>query len=124
MSPKVVVLDESEPARDIVCAILRHGGFQATAAESADRAIQLVAESAPERVFLLLSATLAASLGDDLKRLVSGNPRPAVTLMCTDSSTCPLHPGLPCPDLGCIRKPLDVTTQRLVGRLTELAGRA
>ncbi len=124
MSVNVLVLDESEPARDTVCAILRRGGFNAAAAHSADDAMRLMAERAPERVVLLLSATLAASMGTDLKCLVSGNPRPAVILMCTNSSSCPLHPGLPCPDLGCIRKPLDVTTKGLISRVTELTARA
>ncbi len=117
---KIVVLDESATASEVLCAILRRGGFEVASAATADSAQDCIARFAPDPVLLLLSSTLAAAFGDEMKDLLSHRPRPVITLTCTSPATCPLHPGLPCPDLGCLRKPDDMIAGRLISRVREI----
>jgi hypothetical protein len=119
MPATVVILDESAPVRDIIGAMLRHGGFAVTATDSLVEARRYVAESVSP-VVLLLSSTLAAQIGNGVNALVNQHPGSAVALLCTRPVTCPMLPGLPCPELGCIHKPDDMIAARIIGRVRQI----
>jgi len=83
------------------------------AAATVAEGIELLS-GATEPSLVLLSATLVQPTVPDFEALLALRPRPVITLMCTYPVTCPLNPGVACPQIGCIRKPDDVVPQKLL----------
>ncbi len=120
---KAVVLEESATVRGIVLAILKHGGFDVQAAATPEEGLAFMRNDAGAPVLLLLSATLAQEAPDSFNLLLAREPRPCVVLLCGQLPECPVNPGLPCLDFGCIRKPEDITPSRLIRRIEEILSR-
>lgn len=104
----------------LLAGLLTHAGFEAGAATTAAEARSLMNESPPERVLLLVSSTWAASFGPSLNELLGHSPRPLLGLTCAQPATCPLFPGLPCPNLECLKKPRDFLYPDIVSRVNRL----
>jgi len=113
----IVILEESMQLAAMFAELLKHAGFRACGATSAPETRSAMRESAPERVLLLASSSLAARLGPSFRELRQHDPAPLLKLTCTQPEECPLHPGSPCPDMGCLKKPHDFTYPGVVARL-------
>jgi DNA-binding response OmpR family regulator len=104
----------------MIARLLGHAGFRVSAATTAAEVRSVMSDSAPERVLLLASSTMAAGLGSSFDALLRHDPRPLVALTCTLPEECPLHPGLGCPNMDCLRKPQDFGHPSLVARLNRI----
>jgi CheY-like chemotaxis protein len=121
MATQIVVLEESVELATMLAHLLEHAGFLASAATTGAEARSLMSESAPERVLLLVSSTLAASLGTSFNELLERDPIPLVALTCTQpDAACPLYPGSPCPNMDCLRKPQDFIAPVLISRVSRV----
>jgi hypothetical protein len=120
VAAQIVVLEESVELATLLAGFLQHAGFRASAATAASEARSLMNQCAPERVLLLVSSTLAASLGPSFNGLLGHNPRPLVGLTCAQPATCPLFLGMPCPGLECLKKPRDFVYPGIVALVNRL----
>ncbi len=121
----IIVVEEPGPLGTDLAKLLKYRGLPAVVALDFDDALRRVRESAPQRVALLISSELAAAQSDRFDILLNQRPRPVVRFLCTGPLTCPMHPGLRCPGLDCVQKPLDFLDPDLADRLrTILAGEA
>jgi hypothetical protein len=120
MSVPIVILEDSSEVAVAVAALLGRGGFETRKAATKEEALRAMGEAAPRRAVLLVSSTIAAALGPSFDELLAHDPRPVVALTCTRPGDCPLHPGMPCANMGCLNKPEDLVGPNLVARLREI----
>jgi hypothetical protein len=116
----IIIVEEPGPLGPDLARLLKYRGFRAVAALNLDDALILLRESAPERVALFVSSILAAAKSERFDLLLRQTPRPLVRFLCTGPLTCPMHPGLRCPGLDCIQKPLDLMAPDLTDRLRKM----
>jgi hypothetical protein len=116
----IIIVEEPGPLGPDLARLLRYKGFKAVAALDLEDALLLVRESAPTRVALLVSSTLAASQSERFDLLFQQTPKPLVRFLCTGPLSCPMHPGLRCPGLDCFQKPLDFIAPDLTDRLNKI----
>jgi DNA-binding response OmpR family regulator len=110
-----VVVDEEPQVRSAAVRLLEHAGFAAEAFPDFRAAAPSVMGEGVE--LLLVSSTSAGREAAEIAAARRANPRLLVLLTCPQGLDCPVHKGLRCLKLDCIRKPFDFVPGRFAARL-------
>jgi DNA-binding response OmpR family regulator len=116
----IIIVEEPGPLGPDLARFLKYRGFRSVSASNLDHALLLLRESAPKRVALFVSSSLAAAQSESFDLLLRQTPKPLIRFLCTGPLTCPVNPGLRCPGLDCIQKPLDFMAPDLAERLRRM----
>ena len=122
----VLVVDDDEPNREVICAALEYAGHVVGEAASGEQALGLL-RWGQGRVVLLADLLMPGMGGEALVAAVAGDPglRARCACVLTTASTLPIAPAvLACLAVPPLRKPFDLEDlESAVGRASECLDR-